>query len=168
MPSKQSFILKNEILGADRPYSIKLNRQTGTLDIFRKCSRKRLYDDFPIKRTYNASAYTIFEAERSFPCIWGGETTPTPNGIFHIESKSKGEYISTYYPNYEQVKFFGYLTIFEDYFIHSDLYDVSEPSPMIDRAISRMDKATSGCIRVSQENLSWLIENIDVGTLVIL
>lgn len=168
MPSKQSFILKNEMLGADRPYLIKLDRQTSTLDIFRKCTQERLYNDFPIKRTFNVSAYTIFECERFFPCILGGETTPTPSGIFHVESKSEREYISSYYPNYEQVKFFGYLAIFEDYFIHSDLYNVSELSPVIDRSISRMDKATSGCIRVSQENLSWLIENIDVGALVIL
>lgn len=168
MSVKKSFVLKKEMIGAERPYLIKLDRQAGVLDIFRKCNQERLYDDFPIKRTYNASAYTIFETERSFPCILGGKQTPTPSGIFHVESKSEREYISSYYPNYEQVKFFGYLAIFEDYFIHSDLYAVSELSPMIDRAISRMDKATSGCIRVSQENLSWLIENIDVGTLVLL
>lgn len=34
--------------------------------------------------------------------------------------------------------------------------------------VSKDDTFTSGCIRVSQENLNWLLENIDVGTTVIM
>lgn len=168
MAEKQSLILKKALVGAERPYLIKLNRQTNTLDVFRKCDNKKLYDDFSIKRTCDLSAYTIFEIEQSFPCIFGGETTPTPCGIFHIEAKSEREYTSSYYPNYKQVKFFGYLVIFEEYFIHSDLYPVGESGPDIDKAISCNDKTTSGCIRISQKNLLWLIENVDIGTLAFL
>lgn len=147
---------------------IKLNRGESRLEIYRKCGNEKLYDNLIVRKTYDSAACVAFEKAKSFPCIFGGEATPTPQGIFHIEAKSAKEYISTYYPNYSQVKFFGYMVIFEDYFIHSDLYKIGEDIPDTDKSISQKDKATSGCIRVSQKNLSWLIDNIDVGTLVLL
>ena len=36
------------------------------------------------------------------------------------------------------------------------------------KVLSKDDTFTSGCIRVSQENLNWLLENVDVGTTVIM
>lgn len=138
------------------------------MEIYRKCGREKLYNNLVIQKSYDLAAYAVFEKELFFPCIFGGETTPTPRGIFHIEAKSAKEYVSSYYHNYSKVKFFGYMVIFEDYFIHSDLYKIGEDIPDTDKSISLKDKATSGCIRVSQRNLSWLIDNIDVGTLVLL
>lgn len=72
-----------------------------------------------------------------------------------------------------KVKFFGYLVVFEDYFIHSDIYKEDINEDMMRKnihiePISRCDKSTSGCIRVSQENIDWLVENIDVGTTIIM
>ena len=62
--------------------------------------------------------------------------------------------------------------IFEDYFIHSDLYlaDVTEADMREGRAksVSKADQGTSGCIRVSQEVVDWLIENVEEGSLVYL
>lgn len=168
MSTTQILILKKEIPGAELPYLIKLNRGKCELEIYKKCSNGRLYDDLLIRRTYNSNAYTVFEKELSFPCIFGGEVTPTPEGIFHIEQKSEEEYVSAYYPNHARVKFFGYLVVFEDYFIHSDLYEIDEMVPMEEKAISRDDKTTSGCVRISQQNLTWLMENVEVGTLVLL
>lgn len=168
MSIKQAFILKREIAGSELPYLIKLNREERRLEVFRKCANEKLYVDRLIRKTYDSDAYTVFEKDLSFPCIFGGDATPTPEGIFHIEAKSAAEYVSAYYPNYSLVKFFGYLVIFEDYFIHSDLYAEDETFPTINKAISRNDQTTSGCIRVSQENLSWLIENIGIGTLALL
>lgn len=162
------FILKKELAGTKQPYLIKLNREKSQLDVFRKCANERLYDSLSIRKTYNSNAYVIFESALSFPCIFGGDLTPTPTGLFHVEAKSEAEYISPYYSNHSQVKFFGYLVIFEDYFIHSDLYAINETAPAKNRAISLHDKTTSGCIRVSQKALAWLIENIEAGTLVFL
>ena len=65
----------------------------------------------------------IDELEKEFSCIFGGEKSPTPFGVFQVEHKTTDEYVSGYYPEHDKVKFFGYLIIFEDYFIHSDLYD---------------------------------------------
>ena len=103
-------------------------------------------------------------------CIYGGEKSPTPTGIFQVEKKSTEEYISGYYPELEQVKFFGYFVIFEDYFIHSDLYaaDVMKETMEKNEPISKGDASTSGCIRVSQADLNWLLENIEIGTSVIM
>lgn len=168
MSAKQLFILKKEMVGAELPCLIKLNREKSRLEIFRKCGNEKLYDHLSIRRTFVSEAYTIFEKEFSFPCIFGGEKSPTPMGLFHIEAKSTKEYISPFYPGYNQVKFFGYLVIFEDYFIHSDLYAEEELEPILNKTISLKDKATSGCIRVSQKNLLWLIENVDIGTPVFL
>jgi len=33
-------------------------------------------------------------------------------------------------------------------------------------SISKHDKHTAGCIRISQDNLSWLIENIKEGSII--
>ena len=87
------------------------------------------------------------------------------------KSKVKEEYISGYHKKYERIKnFFGYLVIFEDYFIHSDLYMDRVTSETFEQAepISNGDTGTEGCIRVSQKNVEWLLENIEVGTTVIL
>ncbi len=162
------FILKREAARSERPYLLKLNRETSELEVFKKCGNEKLYDSRLIRQTYDSNAYVVFEKEVSFPCIYGGGSTPTPTGVFQIEAKSSEEYISPYYPNHSQVKFFGYLVIFEDYFIHSDLYAAEAAAPAAGRAISLHDKTTSGCIRVSQKALSWLIEHIDVGTIALL
>lgn len=106
------------------------------------------------------------------PCLFGREDSPTPYGVFDIvkKSKVKEEYISGYHKKYERIKFFGYLVIFEDYFIHSDLYMDRVTSETFEQAepISNGDTGTAGCIRVSQKNVEWLLENIEVGTTVIL
>ena len=46
---------------------------------------------------------------KSMDYIFGGEKSPTPEGIFMIEKKSPEEYISGYYPERKNVKFFGYI-----------------------------------------------------------
>ena len=60
--------------------------------------------------------------------------------------------------------------IFEDYFIHSDLYDaeVARESMQDYEPISGNDTFTSGCIRIAQPELEWLLENIESGTTVIM
>lgn len=166
MFAKQTLILKRGIPGAELSWLIKLNRGKGGLEIYRKCGNEKLYDDLTIRKSYDPAAYAVFEKKLFFPCIFGGEATPTPEGLFHVEAKSAEEYVSSYYPNYSRVKFFGHLVVFEDYFIHSDLYRTDEAAPAEDKAISQNDKSTSGCVRISQKNLEWLIQNVDIGTLV--
>lgn len=161
------YIISKRNLSEDSDYFLKLNRAASKLEINKKASRELLHECYPIRENFDASAYEVFELYKSMPCIFGGEgNRRTPTGFFNIEKVSPEEYISPYYPKSGQVKFFGYLTVFEDYFIHSDLYSTEanltnfkEHTP-----ISQGDKDTSGCVRVSQSDLDWLLKNIPVGT----
>lgn len=60
------------------------------------------------------------------------------------------------------MKFFGYLAVFEDYFIHSNMYlkDATSNTFQAKEPVSEQDAHTSGCIRVPQEELDWLMANI--------
>ena len=102
---------------------IRLDRYEKALEVYKKVANEKLHDHYSIREDFDSSSYTMYEIEKSFQCIWGSEKSPTPKGIFSVESKSTDEYISGYYPEHDKVKFFGYLVIFEDYFIHSDLYE---------------------------------------------
>ena len=147
-------------------YLIKINRSTNKLEIYYKSDNSVLHKYYSIRPDFDASNYVMYEKLKSMDCIYGGEKSPTPRGIFQVEEKSTEEYISGYYPELDQVKFFGYLVIFEDYFIHSDLYaaDVTKETMEKNEPISKGDASTSGCIRVSQADLNWLLENIEIGT----
>lgn len=151
-------------------YLIKINCSTNKLEIYYKSDNSVLHKYYSIRPDFDASNYIMYEKVKSMDCIYGGEKSPTPTGIFQVEKKSTEEYISGYYPELEQVKFFGYLVIFEDYFIHSDLYaaDVMKETMEKNEPISKGDASTSGCIRVSQADLNWLLENIEIGTSVIM
>lgn len=53
-------------------------------------------------------------------------------------------------------------------FIHSDMYEASVTDYKNASSISSNDTFTSGCIRISQDNLNKLLSIILVGTTVIL
>ena len=109
-------------------------------------------EHYSIRPDFDSSGYMMYEKLKSVDCIFGGEKSPTPTGIFEVEKKSAEEYISGYYPKRGKVKFFGYLVIFEDYFIHSDLYDAAVTGETMQdhEPISKNDTFTSGCIRIAQ------------------
>ncbi|NCC55182.1 MAG: murein L,D-transpeptidase [Erysipelotrichia bacterium] len=161
----ESRILNNK---SNNLYYLKLNRQFCCLEIYKKADDpKLLRDNYPIKKDFDTSDYIVYELAQSMPCIFGGDgKTQTPAGIFNIKEVSSSEYISIYHPDFEQVKFFGYLVVFEEYFIHSDIYsmDANIDDFRDKESISKHDKHTAGCIRVSQDDLYWLIENISEGT----
>ncbi|MFT8872268.1 MAG: L,D-transpeptidase [Sporolactobacillus sp.] len=151
----------------DNRYYLKLNRKSCCLEIYESTDTKALWDNYPIKQDFDASDYVMYELAKIMPCIFGGDgQTQTPAGIFNIEKVSSSEYISPYHPKFDQVKFFGYLVVFEDYFIHSDMYsmEVNIDDFREKTSISCHDKHTAGCIRVLQDDLYWLIENIPEGT----
>lgn len=163
------YIVANRILNKriDNPYYIKLNRKSSLLEIYKKADTKTLWNNYPIRKDFDASDYVVYELAYTMPCIFGGNgKTQTPTGIFNIQKVSSSEYISKYHPKFNQVKFFGYLVVFEDYFIHSDMYpmDVNLDDFSEKESLSSHDSHTSGCIRVSQNDLSWLIDNIAEGT----
>lgn len=151
-------------------YLLKLNRTSSQLELYKKADNSVLHKYYSIRSDFDSSNYVMYEEIKSMDCIYGGEKSSTPTGIFQVEGKSAEEYVSGYYPELDQVKFFGYLVIFEDYFIHSDLYALNATKETMQdyEPVSKDDTFTSGCIRVSQENLNWLLENIDVGTTVIM
>ena len=164
------YIVKREFENQGTNYLLKLNRTDHKLEVYQKTDNSVLNEHYSIRPDFDASGYTMYEKLKSIDCIFGGEKSPTPMGIFKVESKSAEEYLSGYYPKRGQVKFFGYLVIFEDYFIHSDLYDaeVTRETMRDNQPLSRQDTHTSGCIRVSQQELDWLVENIELGTTVIM
>ncbi len=173
MGSKKDFyIVKETALGKEKDYLLKLDRNNKRLVVLHQVERSKLHNHFSIRRDFNPSGYVMYEGVKTFDCIFGGEKSPTPEGMFQVEYKTTDEYVSGYYPEHDKVKFFGYLVIFEDYFIHSDLYDgaVTEAAMRAGEAepISKKDDHTSGCVRIAQENLDWLVENIPVGTTVVL
>ena len=153
-------------------FLLKLNRQAHQLEVYKKADGQALRKNYSIRKDFVPCEYTIYEKIKEMPCLFGREDSPTPYGVFDIvkKSKVKEEYIKKKKKKYERIKFFGYLVIFEDYFIHSDLYMDRVTSETFEQAepISNGDTGTAGCIRVSQKNVEWLLENIEVGTTVIL
>lgn len=151
---------------------LELNREAHLLEVYRRAGDKRMHAFYSLRDDFDDSPYVMLEREKTFPCIFGGEKSPTPRGYFRVENKTAKEYLSGYYPEHDKVKFFGYLEIVEDYFIHSDLYaaDITEDMMRSGAAepISKADAHTSGCVRVAQDALDWLVENIEVGTMVLL
>ena len=164
------YIVKRKFENQGTNYLLKLNRTDHKLEVYQKADNSVLNEHYSIRPDFDVSGYTMYEKLKSIDCIFGGEKSPTPKGIFKVENKSAEEYLSGYYPKRGQVKFFGYLVIFEDYFIHSDLYDaeVTRETMRDNQPLSRQDTHTSGCIRVSQQELDWLVENIELGTTVIM
>lgn len=163
-------VIKKRLEGSDKRYLLKLNRAKHCLEVFKKVENNKINEYLSIREDFDSSLYVMFEKIKSIACICGGSETPTPYGIFNIEFKSRDSYVSGYHSKFEQVQFWGYMVIFEDYFIHSNMYlmDVEEKNMRGGNAdcISIDDEFTAGCIRVNQEELDWLLENIDIGTII--
>ncbi len=159
-------IVKNDILSmdCDNRYYLKLNRTASRLEVYEKSTSFHDVPIIPVRNDFDFSDYAFYVLSKAIPCIFGDAFTDTPKGIFRIEQKSDEEYISSYYPKYDKVKFFGYLVFFEDYFIHSNLYsiDVTKAAFRDTKPISSQDEHTTGCIRVKQEDLDWLVQNISL------
>lgn len=113
------YIIQKSALSYIDSYFLKLNRELNKLEVYQKVDNDELQDYYSIRENFNSEEYILFGKKKIFECIIGDEDSPTPTGIFRVENKSKGEYISNYYDKYDKVKFFGYLVVFEDYFIHS-------------------------------------------------
>lgn len=170
-PDPPTRAVASSILG-DGQRLLELNREAHLLEVYRRVGDRRMREFYSLRDDFDDSPYVMLEREKAFPCIFGGEKSPTPRGCFRVENKTAKEYLSGYYPERDKVKFFGYLEIVEDYFIHSDLYaaDITEDMMRSGAAepISKADEHTSGCVRVAQDALDWLVENIEVGTMVLL
>lgn len=164
-------IIKKQLLTQSDKYFLKLNRASSRLEIYEKEEKTKPSDIYPLRENFDTSAYVLYSLKREMRCIFGGNGRKrSPSGFFNIEKVSgkDEEYSSPYYPGYEKVKFFGWLEVFEDYFIHSDIYsqDADADNFRNEKPLSEKDTHTSGCIRVCQDDLDWLIANIPEGTLI--
>lgn len=169
----QSYVIKREKREPQSKHLLKLNRTTKHLEYYRLSTDNAIFHDYyPIRKDFDASDYLMYEKEKEFPCIWGGGDTPTPEGIFQIEKVSEAheEYVSGYYTGHDKVKFFGYLVVFEDYFIHSNLYTEEATQDTFEqmKPVNGAEEHSSGCIRLTQEDLDWLVKNVEVGTTVVM
>lgn len=166
------YIMQKNIPGALKRFMLKLNREQKSLDLYERINEENLRKYYTLRESFDLSEYVVFEKKQSFPCLLGREESPTPFGMFQIQKVSAEEYVSGYHAKYDKVKFFGYLVIFEDYFIHSDMYlENVEESDMREgkaESISKDDKGTAGCIRVAQDVEDWLVEHVEEGCLVYL
>ena len=167
------YIIKKLTMQIPSKYLLKLNRSSHSLELYRKSSDNSVFHNYyTICEDIDMSDYLMYEKERENPYIWGGGETLTPEGIIQIEKASEKheEYISSHHLEHDKVKFFGYLVVFEDYFIHSNLYVDKATKDTVEQEepINKTDEHTSGCIRVSQEDLNWLVENIEAGTPIVM
>lgn len=103
------YIVRKETENQVSKYLLKLDRGAGKLEIYRKADNSILNEHYSIRPDFDSSDYMMYEKMKSMDCIFGGEKSPTPGGIFKIEKKSPKEYISGYYPDRKNVKFFGYI-----------------------------------------------------------
>ncbi len=168
---KKMFIVKKSFNSVESKLFVKLNRGERKLEIYQRVANEKLNDHYHIREDFDNSPYDMYELEKSFDCILGSEDHPTPEGIFDVERKSRDMWFSRSYAGYDEVRFFGYLTIFENYLIHSDLYDKSVSAEAMRNdptvhPVSKKDDHTRGCIRIAQENLDWMLDNVEEGTIV--
>ncbi len=171
--TEKTYIVHKTILSSDcsNQYYLKIDRNAHCLDVYEQednCNLRKLY---PLREDFDTSGYTLFTLKTSVPCILGGggkERMPT--GIFRIVHKSglHEEYIRSYRPGHEKVKIFGYLEVFGDYFIHSDMYlaDAVSDTFRQKEPISVQDEHTCGCVRMPQEELDWLVEYVPEETMI--
>ena len=162
-------------------YYLKLDRQNRVLKVYERTQNFDLVNRFyPLDKNFDVRNDVPFLLKEDIPVLYGGsEGSQTPKGIYkvHNVSKKHQEYVSGFNPNYGTVKLFGYIEIYEYYWIHSNMYvgeDVNESNFM-----SKEDKIvhgnynpdgtehTSGCIRIQdQAKLDELMEYIQPGDIV--
>lgn len=164
-------IVKKTMPGAEKGRLLRLNREKKSLEMFVSADREVILANYPIEENFDFSNYATFEKVRNIPCIFGRKDSMTPSGIFNIEFKSKDCYIRGY-EELKETKFFGYMGFFEDFLIHSNIFlmEVNEEEMRAGKAksISLNDVETGGCIRIGQSDLDYLLENIEIGTILIL
>ena len=142
---KTTYIAHKSILSpvCSNQYYLKLNRAAQSLEVYEQADNNTLRELYPLREDFDTSDYVLFTLKK------------------HVSGLHE-EYVSPYHPQHEQVKFFGYLAVFEDYFIHSNMYlkDATSGTFQAKEPVSEQDAHTSGCIRVPQEELDWLVANI--------
>lgn len=152
-------------------YLLKLDRNSNLLRVYEKSDPQKIWDYYSLRKDFSMDKYLLYEEVKQFKCIYGHTETPTPFGVFQVENKSNDWYVTPYRPknlkNVGILKFQGYLEIFEDYFIHSDIF--AENTDGTNEIVGTVkDGGTTGCVRVNSDDLKWLLDNIPVKTTVML
>ena len=73
------YLKKNENIS---DYLLKLNRLSNQLELYKKVDNSVLYKYYSIRPDFDSSNYVMYEKLKSMDCIYGGEKSPTPRGIF--------------------------------------------------------------------------------------
>ena len=90
MEKSKLFIFKTNSLSNDQ-YLLKLNRTDSCLEVYSKVLNSKLNEYYSIRSDFDSSEYTMFEKVDSMPCLFGGEKSPTPYGVFQVEKVSDNE-----------------------------------------------------------------------------
>lgn len=99
-----------------------------------------------------------WQLDRVFLCATGAPGTGTPSGLFRTTAKEKGWYHWDY-SVYPVVRFYG-----GGYAFHSVLHKPRSPEikdPTLGYPVSH------GCIRLRDEDITWIYDNIPTGTAVL-
>ena len=162
-------------------YYLKLDRQNKILKIYERTQNFDLVKRFyPLDKNFDIRNDAPFIFKEGVAVLFGGdEGSQTPKGIYKVQNVSKKhqEYKSGFNPNHPQVKMYGYIEIYEYYWIHSNMYvgdEINESTFMnhpenIVHGNSNADGSehTSGCIRIpNQAKLDEIMEYIQPGDIV--
>ena len=169
-----------EMIGNANFY-LQLNRNEKILKIYKRNNNFEIVKAYyPLDENFDINNDVPFEIFNEIPCIFGGEEDfQTPRGIFKIKnvSEKNKEFVSGFNPNHEKVKFYGYIEIYEYYWIHSNMYVgesinsnnfINHPENLV-RDIQNKDcvEHTAGCIRIpDQSKLDELLEIISPGDII--
>lgn len=170
---KMTYIVHKSSVDSSSKQLLKLNRETRHLELYIRSKSNLTFDD--VISTYNnidISDYYIYRMTDSFPCVLEEQNLSIVPGIFIIKrvSEVREEYISACYKNLGRIKFFGYITIFNNCFIHGNVYNEDVTIDKIDNehiVVKDNENILNG-IRVYQEDLEWLVENIKQGATLIM
>ena len=78
-------IVKESLIGDKKERFLKLNRDKKKLEVYKRVDNEKLHEHYSIRKDFDSSPYVMYELEKEFSCIFGGEKSPTPFGVFQVE-----------------------------------------------------------------------------------
>ncbi len=100
-----------------------------------------------------------------FICSTGTKKDPTPDGLFLLSNSDRYDWM--YFKKFKCYVRYP-VHIFEDYFFHSLIYNKQDVSSLSRSSYNNLGKpASHGCIRMLDDEVKWMSENLEGGTAVI-
>lgn len=105
--------------------------------------------------------YKYGKLNQTFICSTGMDATPTPTGRYLVGSRGE------YFGKEKGYLCYNFVRINHDYLFHSVLHNLD--GSIIESEYKKLGKkASHGCIRLKDENVKWIYNNIPRNTLVVI